>query len=75
MGHHPISWLLCDLCSVFRILGLMLIIFASLYLMVHGLWCSEPIRKGLALPFEELGQLTRDHRGAALVLGVRGLEG
>lgn len=62
-GASP-RWLLGGLCSVSRILGLMLIIFAALYLVVHGLWCSEPIRKVLALLFEELGQLTWGHHVA-----------
>lgn len=35
--------------------GLMLIIFTCLYLMVHGLGCSECVGKGWNFSFEELG--------------------
>lgn len=37
------------------IFGLVLMKFASLYVMVHGLWCSECVGKCWHFPFEELG--------------------
>lgn len=61
MRQHPISWLLGSPCSVSRSFRLMLLIFA--YLMIHGLWCFKPIRKGSALPFEKLGQLGMPNLG------------